>query len=86
MRKILMMLLIAVALSSCTQRGCQRWEKHTQYSSRTYDVIMFSGGDTVFQDRFTGIINGEEGTDGFYYFKGDTLIEISGDYRIKSVD
>lgn len=48
--------------------------------------MMFSGGDTVYQDRFTGIVNGEQHTDGFYYFKGDTLVEVSGDYVLKSLD
>ncbi len=77
---------LMLLLTSCTQRGCQRWEKNTQYSERTYEVKMFSGGQVVFQDTFTGIVNGEEGTDGFYYFKQDTLIEISGDYTLKSLD
>ena len=45
---------------------------------------MYSGGDTVFYDRFNGIINNSEGSDGVYYYKGDTLIEVSGDYIIKS--
>jgi hypothetical protein len=85
MKKLLIVLSL-FALTSCTQRGCQRWEKQTQYTNRNYEVIMFSGGDTIFHDKFNGIINGEEGTDGFYYFKSDTLIEVSGDYIIKSVN
>lgn len=76
--------LLLVLLTSCTQRGCQRFQKKTQFSERRYEVLLFSGGDTVFSDSFKGIINGEEGTDGFYYFKGDTLIEVSGDYVLKS--
>ena len=47
---------------------------------------MYSGGDTVFADEFTGIINQEEGSDGIFYIKNDTLIELSGDYVLKSVD
>jgi hypothetical protein len=75
---------LLVLLTSCTQRGCQRFQKKTQFSERSYEVVVFSGGDTVYHDKFTGIVNGEEGTDGFYYFKRDTLIEISGDYVLKS--
>lgn len=73
-------------LSSCTQRGCQKLDKQMQFSARTYEVTLYSGGKPVFTDKFTGIINGEEGTDGFYYMKGDSLIEISGDYVLRSID
>lgn len=58
--------------------------KKFQSSESNYEVIMYSGGDTVFHDTFKGIINDTEGGDGMYYFKGDSLIEISGDYIIKS--
>lgn len=85
MKKLLLFLSI-ILLGSCTQRGCQRWEKQTQYTERTYQVTLYSGSKPVYKDTFKGIINGEEGTDGFYYFKGDTLIEVSGDYVIKSLD
>lgn len=47
---------------------------------------MFSGGDTVFHDKFTGIVNGEQGTDGFFYFKDGVLVEVSGDYVLTSTD
>lgn len=77
---------LLVLLTSCTERGCQKFNKTMQFSPREYDITMFSGGDTVFHDHFTGIINGEEGTDGFFYMKGDSLIEISGDYTIRSAD
>ena len=59
-------------------------DKHWQTTVRNYEVIMYSGGDTVFIDKFRGIINSEENSDGCYYYKGDTLIEVSGDYIIKS--
>lgn len=87
MKKTKQIALIALlfTLSSCTERGCQSMRRSFQYSERDYEVIMFSGGDTVFVDRFHGIINGEEGTDGVFYIKNDTLIEVSGDYVIKSV-
>lgn len=60
-------------------------ERSFQTSSRNYEVVMYSGGDTVFYDRFNGIINNSENSDGCYYYRGDSLIEISGDYIIKSI-
>jgi hypothetical protein len=48
-------------------------------------VVMYSGGDTVFHDKVKTIINSENGSDGIYYYKGDTLIEVSGDYVLKSI-
>jgi len=77
-------IFILVSMLCGCQRQCQRMDKHWQSTARTYRVVMFSGGDTVFYDNFRGIINSEEGSDGCYYYKGDTLVEISGDYIIKS--
>lgn len=84
-RNFLVYLIIVVALTSCA-RQCQSFEKNFQTGSRNYEVIMYSGGDTVYYDKFKGIINDSKGSDGAYYSKGDTLIEISGDYIIKSTD
>ena len=81
--KLWLYLALTIFLCGC-QRQCQRMEKHYQTTTRGYEVIMYSGGDTVFYDNFRGIINSEEGSDGCYYYKGDTLIEVSGDYIIKS--
>jgi hypothetical protein len=79
----LAIILICVSLTSC-ERGCASWEKHNQTSPRQYDVTMYSGGDVVFHDSVYTIVNSEDGSDGIYYFKGDTLIEVSGDYILKS--
>jgi len=72
------------ALASCTQRGCQSASREFQYSERNYKVHLYSGGKEVFTDSFTGIINQEDHSDGLYYFRGDKLIEISGEYIIES--
>jgi len=82
MQKILIAFFL-ISLCSC-QRACTSMEKDYQTGSRSYEVIMYSGGDTVFYDHFKGMINDAENSDGCYYYKGDTLIEISGDYIIKS--
>ena len=47
---------------------------------------MYSGGKVVFTDTVTAMINNSSSSDGIYYYKGDTLVEISGDYILKSVD
>lgn len=83
MKKILMITVAVFTLTSC-QRGCAKLNHSFQSSERNYTVTMFSGGDTVFTDRFKGILNNSEASDGVYYFKGDDLIEVSGDYIIKS--
>lgn len=58
-----------------------------QTSERNYTIVMFSGGDTVFVDKFDkfrGIVNYSGHSDGVYYYKNDGLIEVSGDYVITS--
>lgn len=82
-KTILLFAIIVLTLSSC-QRGCQKWKRDNMTSKRDYQIILISGGDTVFMENFHGIITEEEGN-GMYYYKGDTLVELSGDYIIKSV-
>lgn len=82
MKKLLAFILVC-SLSSC-QRACTRINKQWQTTSREYKVFVYSGGKTVFTDSFYGIINDAENSDGCYYYKDDTLVEISGDYIIKS--
>jgi len=81
--KTLLLIATTLVLTSC-QRSCQRFNKNWQTSERTYTITMYSGGKPVFVDRFTGILNDSEHSDGCYYTKGDTLIEVSGDYVVKS--
>lgn len=83
MKKIVI-IIGALTLTSC-QRSCARFEKGIQTSERNYKIVMFSGGDTVFVDEFKGIVNNSETSDGVYYYnsKGE-LVEVSGDYVIKS--
>lgn len=77
------LIFTALSLVGC-QRGCTRMERNFQTSERDYTVTVFSGGDTVFTDKFHGIVNNSEHSDGIYYYKDDKLIEISGDYIIES--
>lgn len=77
-------LLAFVLFCSCsrTMTGCSR---DYQTGDRDYQIEMYSGGEVVFSDRFTGMVNNSESSDGIYYYKGDTLVEVSGDYVIKSI-
>jgi len=81
--KLISFALLLCLLSSC-QRGCQRMKRKLTNSPRSYTIQMYSGGKVVFEDSFRGIINQEEGN-GCYYYKSDTLIELSGDYILKSI-
>lgn len=84
-RNILIYVLLFVFLTGCA-RQCTSCNRKYEVGNRTYEIVMYSGGDTVFYDKFTGIINDAEGSDGCYYYKRDTLIEISGDYILKSTN
>lgn len=85
MKRLLIIALILICCS-CTQKGCARMEKSMQYSERQYSIYQYSGGKLIGEYHFRGILNDAEGSDGYYWFKGDSLIEVSGDLTIKSVD
>jgi hypothetical protein len=77
-------LIILIFMTGCTTRNCQRWSKDHQYSDRYYHIKQYSGGQCVNEYTFKGILNDSEGSDGYYFFKNDTLVEVSGDLTIKS--
>lgn len=83
MKRFIVIIAVALLLSSC-QRGCERMEKNLQTSKRNYTIIVYSGGKEIHKDTFTGILNGSEGSDGYYYTKDGKLIEVSGDCVISS--
>lgn len=76
--------LILLSLTSC-QRACNRFDRAVQASERNYIITVFSGGDTIYTDKFKGIVNDSEQSDGIYYYnQHGELVEISGDYIIIS--
>lgn len=84
MKKPILLAGLVLLLSSC-QRGCTSLERDFQTSERNYEIVVFSGGDTVFVDKFKGIVNNSEHSDGIYYYNSNNeLVEISGDYVIHS--
>lgn len=86
MKKLVFAIACIASLASCTERERQRMARNSQVTDRSNEVLVFSGGNVVYRDNFRGIVNQEKESDGIFYFKGDTLVEISGDYVVKSVD
>lgn len=80
---IIISILTILSMYSC-QRGCTSVKRSLQTVDRDYTIVLFSGGDTVFVDSFRGIVNNSKESDGIYYYKNGQLIEVSGDYVIKS--
>jgi len=80
-----LLLLIALLVFSSCSRQFSSCSRSVQTGDRSYVIEMYSGGDVVFRDSFSGIVNNSDQSDGIYYYKGDTLIEVSGDYVIKSL-
>lgn len=81
----ILLFIILLSLSGC-QKGCSKLNKNLQMSARSYQIKQYSGGKCIAEYNFNGILNDSEGSDGYYFFKGDTLVEVSGDLIIKSVD
>lgn len=85
MKKLLLLLVITTSFAGCMserqkQASARRWDE-----ARIYTITLYSGGTVVFRDTLSGIVNQEEGSDGIFYYKGDSLVEISGDVVVKSV-
>ena len=73
---------IAVTLTGCA-RGCEQFH-HDVTGNRHYRVEQYSGGQLVHTFEFYGVLNNQDSSDGFYWFQGDTLREVSGDIFITS--
>jgi hypothetical protein len=82
MKNAITWIVLMILLAGCArqQQGCKR-ETGTK---RNYQIILFSGGDTVFVDNPKNVVINQEDGDGIYYYKGDTLIELAGTYLLKS--
>ncbi len=82
MKKLLIFIGL-LALTGC-QRGCASVERNFQVGPRNYHVQQYSGGKLIGDYRFNGILNNQEQSDGFYFYKQDTLVEVSGDITVTS--
>lgn len=86
MKRAIPFLCLLAMLAGCA-RGCQSLKRDTVgNTSRRYIIDVYSGGRVVFTDTVHGIVNQEPQTDGVYYFAGPLLVEVSGDYILKSLD
>jgi len=86
MKKNSLIILALFTLCGC-QRSCMKFEKSMDKNSeRDYNLVVFNGGDTVFVDNFKGVVNESKEDNSIYYFKDGELIEISGDYILRSKD
>ena len=75
--------LMVVTAAGC-QRSCASLDRSLQASDRTYHVESYSGGKLIAVYDFTGILNNQDASDGYYFYKGDTLIEVGGDIIVTS--
>lgn len=77
-----LVILASLTLAGCARdcAGCNR----TMTGKRNYEVVQYSGGEEIGRYRFFGILNNQEGSDGYYWSVGDTLYEVSGDVFVRS--
>lgn len=86
MKKLFLLFFVTLFLSSC-ERGCQSWNRSFEStSSHKLHITLFSGGEAVKEWTFSGIVNNQEGTDGFYFYYEGKLVEVSGDVLIEYLD
>lgn len=81
------LLLSFICLFGCTKNDN---EKSAFYSTddRKYQINVYSAGHLIFTDTFTGLLHPNRyagSTNAYYYVKGDSLIEFTGDYILKSI-
>ena len=86
MRKTTLTVLALTLVMSIVFTSCARFDasikRSFQNSPLHYVIYQYSGDSLVFHDEFDGILNSSEHSDGYYYYKGDTLHEISGTTNI----
>ena len=80
-----MLVLCALVLAGCA-RQCEGCKRDVQTGTRAYRVESYSGGKLVGAWSFRGILNNQKNSDGYYFFLGDTLVEVGGDVIVKSTD
>ena len=81
--KIIIVGISLLILSSC-QKPFEYFKKNYQTTKRNYSIKQYSGGVLIGTYEFRGTLNDSEGSDGYYFYKGKELVEISGDIIIKS--
>ena len=82
---IILGVIVVLGLTSCA-RDWQSLKRDTQTGSREYWVEVYSGGKLIKDYHFKGILNNQTNSDGYYFYQGDSLVEVGGDIIVKSVD
>lgn len=82
MKKLILFCLL-ISLASC-QRACTSFDRDVQFTDRNYNIKTYSGGKLISEYNFKGILNNQKNSDGYYFYKNDTLVEVSGDILVKS--
>ena len=68
------------------------WDRLTNWVGRTYSgagnyhVRQYSGGTLIAAWRFHGIVDNQDGSDGYYFTINGKRVEISGDIIIESTE
>lgn len=85
MKRTSLIILTLFTLCGC-QRSCSKVETSIQKDKiRDYNILVYSTtGDTVFVDNFRGVVNVSKDEKTIYYTKNEELIEISGEYILRS--
>lgn len=82
MNKFIAFAVIGVALAGCTDAG----RAQLGALGSAGEITCYSGGQVILQDKSTGKIATEEGSDGWYYNSATTnkLIRVSGTCVVKN--
>lgn len=82
MKRIVLLVLMSLMMAGCA-RTCNNFSR--KFSGvQNYHIRQYSGGVLIGEYRFKGVLDNQNNSDGFFFFKGDTLIELSGDLIIES--
>ena len=86
--------IILISLSFFLLCSCERTKesitkesiiKGIQIKKRDYYIEQYSGGKLIKTYEFNGMLNDSQSSDGYYFYRNDTLYELSGDLVIKSI-
>lgn len=81
--RIKVILLSAFFMAGCA-RQFQSCNRDVQTGDRWYEVKQYSGPLLVATYTFRGILNNQQHSDGYYWYIGDTLYEVSGTTIVRS--
>jgi len=84
MKRVIPWLVLGVVLVAGCERHAASLQRKFETRKRHYVIEQYSGGVKIKEYRFTGILNDSKDSDGYYWFVGDTLYEVSGDLTIRS--